>query len=79
MMKKYDWAEVKESVEASTLLDPDRYIENLKFELGEVKIGKQLTSQNRQKLIELLIEYQDVVSFSGRLGCTNLMEYQIRY
>ena len=60
-----------------SLIDPDQYIEKLRFELGEISIGRNLSDKNRQKLIELLTEYQDVVSFSGRLGCTNLIEYKI--
>ena len=58
-------------------LDPDDYITTIKFSLGEIKVGKQLTESERKELIDLLIRFKDVMAFDGRLGRTNLIEFSI--
>ena len=57
--------------------DPDDRLTTLKFEFGEVKIGSQLSEAEKTQLIKLLTTYKDTMGFSGRLGRTHLIEYQI--
>ena len=60
-----------------TLYEPDERLTVLKFNLGEIKIGDNLTTSEKDNLIALLTEFKDVMAFDGRLGRTDLIEYQI--
>ncbi len=62
---------------AESVYDPDDYLTTLKFELGEVRVGKQLTGEERETLTHILKEYKDVMAFDGRIGLTDLIEYSI--
>ena len=63
--------------ERPSQVDPDDLLTTLKFDLGEVKVGKQLTEDQKRKLIQILTDFKDVVAFDGHLGRTHLIEYQI--
>ena len=63
--------------EGPSLPEPDDFVTTHKFELGEIKLGNHLSNEERTKLIDLLIEYKDVMAFDGHLGLTDLIEYQI--
>jgi hypothetical protein len=62
---------------ADDLYDPDEYLMPLKFDLGKVKVGSQLSDAERQSLIKLLIKYKQVIVFDGHIGTTNLIECEI--
>ena len=70
-------AQIPTTVVEPTVEDPDDKIITHKFELGEVKIGNQLTEDEQQKLLKLIIDFKDVLAFDGRLGRTRLIQYQI--
>ena len=66
-----------DSEERPPLIDPDELITTLKFDLGELKVGKQLSDSEKSQLIQTITDFKDVIAFDGHLGRTNLIEYQI--
>ena len=57
--------------------DPDQLTKLIEFELGEIKVGIQITDNELNILKQLLIEFKDVLAFDGHLGTTTLIKYEI--
>jgi len=57
--------------------EPADCIEEMIIGDYKIKVGKQLTNDQKNKLKEFIMNYTDVIAFDGRLGTTDLIEYEI--